>query len=51
MNKYRSEITTQPKENNLDYLIDPKFKKINRLFEISFKNGNDEPTTDSFEKY
>ena len=24
-NKYRSEITTQPKNNNLDYLIDPTF--------------------------
>ena len=24
-NKYRSEITAQPKSNNLDYLIDPAF--------------------------
>ena len=30
-NKYRSEITTQTR-NNLDYLIDPTFRKINRLF-------------------
>ena len=22
-NKYRSEITTQPKNNNLDFMIDP----------------------------
>ena len=27
-NKYRSEIATQPKNNNLDYLIDPKLKNI-----------------------
>ena len=25
-NKYRSEKTTQPKNNNLDYLIDPSFR-------------------------
>ena len=31
-NKYRSEITTQPKNNHLDYLIDPTFRNINRLF-------------------
>ena len=36
-NKCRSEIATQTK-NNLDYLIDPTFRKISRLFAISFKN-------------
>ena len=35
--KCRSEVTTQPKNNNLDYLIDPVFKNINRLFVLSFK--------------
>ena len=30
-NTYRSEVTTQPK-NNLDYMIDPTFRNINRLF-------------------
>ena len=35
-NKYRSEITIQPKNNNLDYLIDPAFRNINRLFVLSF---------------
>ena len=50
-NKYRSEITTQSKSNNLDYLIDPTFININGLFVLSFKNGNDNPTGDSFEKY
>ena len=31
-NKYRSEITTQPKSNNLDYLIHPTFQNIIRLY-------------------
>ena len=50
-NEYRSEITTQPENNNLDYLIDPAFTDINRLFLLSFKNGNNDPTKDSFDKY
>ena len=28
-NKYRSEITTQTKNNNLDYMIHPTFRSIN----------------------
>ena len=31
-NKYRSEIRTQTKNSNLDYLSNPTFRKINRLF-------------------
>ena len=50
-NKCRSEITTQPKNNNLDYLIDPTFRNINRLFVLSFKNGDNGPTRKSFDKY
>ena len=46
-NKYRSEITTQQKSNDLDYLIDLTFRNTNRLFVVSFKNGNDDPTSDS----
>ena len=34
---YRSEITTKRKSNNLDYLFDPTFTNINRLFVLSFK--------------
>ena len=37
--------------NNLDYLIDPTFWKINRLFVLSFKNSNDDPTRNSFDQY
>ena len=36
--------------NNLDYLIDPTFRNINRLFVPSFKSGND-PTRNSFHEY
>ena len=41
-NEYRSEITIQPKTNNLDYLIDPTFRNINRLSALAFKNGDDD---------
>ena len=52
-NKYRSEITTQAnkKNNNLDCLIYSTFRNINRLFLLSFKNGNNDPTKNSFDKY
>ena len=50
-NKFISEITTQPKNDNLDYLIDPAFRNINRFFVLSFKNGNNDPTRNSFDKY
>ena len=49
--KYRSELITQPKNNNLDYLIDPVLKNISRLFVLSFKKGNNDPTRNSFDKY
>ena len=50
-NKYRSKITTQPKNNNLYYLGDSTHRNINGLCVLSFKNGDDEPTRDSFDKY
>ena len=50
-NKYRSKIATQRKNNNLGYLIDPTFRNINRLFVLSFKNGNNDATRISFNKY
>ena len=41
-------MTNQTKTNNLNYLIDPTFIKVNRLFVLSF--GNKEDRT-SFSKY
>ena len=32
-------------------MIDPTFKNINRMFVLSFKNGDDDPTRNSFDKY
>ena len=48
-NKYRSERTNQTKNNNLNYLIDPTFAKVNRLFVLSFKNEKNDRI--SFSKY
>ena len=31
-NKYRSQMPIQPQNNNLNYLIDPTFTNVNRLF-------------------
>ena len=34
-------MSNQTKNNNLNYLIDPTFIKVNRLFVLSFKNEDD----------
>ena len=44
-------ITAQTKNNNLDCLINPKFRNINSLFVLYFKNGDNDTTTNSFIKY
>ena len=46
--KCRSEIIYQTKTNHLNYLIDPTFTKVNRLFVLSFENEEDRT---SFSKY
>ena len=37
-NKYISQMSNQNKNNNLNYLIDPTFSDVNRLFVLSFEN-------------
>ena len=32
-------------------MTDLAFRNINRLFVLSFKNGNEDPARDSFDKY
>ena len=32
-------------------MIDPRLRKINSLFVISFKNGGNDPTRNSFDEY
>ena len=36
-NKYRSQVTIQNNNNSLNYLIDPTFRMVNRLFVLSFE--------------
>ena len=36
-NKYRSQMTVQSKNNNLNHSTDPTFTKVNRLFVSSFE--------------
>ena len=42
MNDFRSQIRTQPKDKNLDYLIHSTLKHINRLFVQLFQAGKNE---------
>ena len=50
-NKYRSQMTIQPQDNNLNYLIDPTFTNVNRLFVLSFAITNAGDNRDSFSRY
>ena len=36
-NKYKSQVTNQTKNNNLHYLIDPTFTKVNRFLSYRLK--------------
>ena len=47
-NKYRSEMSNQTKNNNLNHLIDPRFTNVNRFFILSFENETDRA---SFSEY
>ena len=47
-NKYRSEMSNQTKDNDLNYLTDPTFTNVNRLFVLTFENEDDRT---SFSKY
>ena len=44
-NKYRSQMTIQSNNNNLNYLIDPTFTNVNRLFILSFQRISGENNT------
>ena len=47
-NKYRSQMTVQPQNNKLNYLIDLTFTNVNRLFVLSFARTNVGDNRDSF---
>ena len=50
-NKYRSQMSIQPQNNNLNYLIDPTFTNVNRLFVLSFPRNNNTDSRYSFSNY
>ena len=50
-NKYRSQMTIQPKNRNLNYLIDPTFTNVNRLFVLSFPRNNNTDSRYSYSNY
>ena len=47
-NKYRSQMINQTATNNLNFLTDPTFNNVNRLFVLAFPNEEDRR---SFSKY
>ena len=44
-------MTIQLQNNNLNYLIDPTFANVNRLFVLSFSRNNEGDNRDSFSHY
>ena len=40
-NKYRSQMTTEETNNNLNTLIDPTFTNVNRLFVLAYRTADD----------
>ena len=51
-NKYLSQMSNQIAYNNLNFLIDPTFTNVNRLFVLSFQNNqNNRHNRTSYSKY
>ena len=49
--KYSLEIKSEARNNDLDCIIDSTFTNIIRLFILPFKNGDNDPTKNPFDKY
>ena len=47
-NKYRSQMTTEAVNNNLNILIDPTFTNVNRLFILTYQNADDRQSFSQF---
>ena len=47
-NRYRSQMTTEAVNNNLNLLIDPTFTNVNRLFVLSYQNADDRQSFSQF---
>ena len=50
-NKYRSQMTIQPKNNNFNYLINPTFTNVNKLFVLSFPRNNNTDSRCPYSNY
>ena len=47
-NKYRSQITTEAINNNLNILIDPTFTNVNKLFVLAYRTADDRQSFSQF---
>ena len=47
-NKYRSQMTTEAINNDLNILVDPTFTNVNRLFVLAYQNVDDRQSYDEF---
>ena len=47
-NKYRSQMTTEAVNNNLNILVDPTFTNVNRLFVLAYQNADDSQSFSQF---
>ena len=47
-NKYRSQMTTEEANNNLNILIDPTFTNVNRLFVLAYQTADDRQSFSQF---
>ena len=47
-NKYRSQMTIEAINNNLNILIDPTFTNVNRLFVLAYQNADDRQSFSQF---
>ena len=47
-NKYRSQMTTEAVNNNLNILIEPTFTNVNRLFVLAYQNADDRQSFSQF---
>ena len=47
-NKYRSQMTTEASNCNLNILIDPAFTNVNRLFVLAYQNADDRQSYSQF---
>ena len=48
-NKYRSQMSTEAINNNLNSLIDPTFTNVNRLFVLAYQTADDRQSFSQFD--